>query len=115
MDIAPTAKPAPSTEAAADRQRGPRGQGSIRQRRAGAWEVRMGVIAPDGSTRRVSRVVYGDAAAADRARRDLLAQSATGVPTPWLITLGQLLGLWVEADQPWKPSTLVGNLSLIHI
>jgi integrase len=29
-----------------------------------------------------------------------------------LITVGQLLGLWVEADQPWKPSTLVGNRSL---
>ncbi len=36
------------------------------------------------------------------------------LPSARYLTVGELLPAWLEADQPWKPSTLVGYLSVVR-
>lgn len=77
------------------------------------WEVRVPTgeqVA--GRARQRSYVVHGSAADAAALRVRLVATPS--VPAPAVITVGELLGLWVAADQPWKPSTLVGYTSVVR-
>jgi hypothetical protein len=104
------------------RRRGPRGEGTQRERRPGVWEVRVPTapVPGAGRSRHVSVTVYGtDAdAAAERARllarhRDHPATDGSEpVLPPERVTVGQLLAAWLAADHPWKPSTLTGYRSV---
>jgi integrase len=89
-----------------------RGSGTQRQRRPGVWEVRV-PTAPDpvtGRRRQRSVTVHGTETDAD-ARRVLLL--TTGPRTrPTALTVGDLLELWLEADHPWKPATVVSHRSV---
>lgn len=92
--------------------RRPAGTGSQRERRPGVWEIRV-PVGRDPATRRTlygSVTVYGDRAQADAHRQQLLT---TGVP-PGRLTVADLLIRWLEADQPWKPSTLIGYRSVVR-
>ncbi|MDQ7850991.1 MAG: N-terminal phage integrase SAM-like domain-containing protein, partial [Armatimonadota bacterium] len=77
------------------RKRGPKGMGSIRQRKDGTWEGRYYVSLPDG--RRERRSVYG---ATERevtvAVRRALREADQGLaPAKLGITVGQLLEDWL--------------------
>jgi integrase len=92
--------------------RRPRGSGSIRERRPGVFEVRVAVgMDPAGShTRQRSITVHGTRDDAEAQAAQLVAAAATGRTRPpgRLLALGELLDVWLAADHPWKPSTLVG-------
>ncbi len=38
--------------------------------------------------------------------------TATAVPAPLVITVADILDVWIVADQTWKPSTRVGYRSV---
>ena len=92
----------------------PQGAGSLRERRPGVWEVRV-ATGVDPATRRTlqrSVTVHGTRQDAERRARELTAgRAARQTPPGPLLSLGELLGLWITADHPWKPSTLVGYRS----
>ena len=100
--------------------RGPRGGGTQRERRPGVWEVRI-PLGPDpvtGRTRHRSATVHGTSADATRVRTQLRAERADlagsgSLPPGPLITVGELLGAWLAAGHPWKPSTVVGYRSTV--
>ena len=89
-----------------------RGSGSIRERRPGAFEARVAVgMNPAGShTRQRSITVHGTRDDAEAQAAGLVAAAATGRTRPpgRLLALSELLDVWLAADHPWKPSTLVG-------
>jgi integrase len=89
-----------------------RGSGSIRERRPGVFEVRVavGMDAAGSHTRQRSVTVHGTAADAEAQAARLAADvAARPTRTPArLLALGELLEVWLRADHPWKPSTLVG-------
>lgn len=102
-----------TTEPVPDRRRAARGGGTQRERRPGVWEVRV----PTGQRRggrahQRSYTIYGTHLDAAAARARLVTQPQT--PPPQLITLGELLALWLVADHPWKPSTIVGYRSTVR-
>jgi hypothetical protein len=96
---------------------GRRGRGTMRQRRTGVWEIRaaLGVDPASGHTRQRSITVHGDEAAARQVRADAARLAAfarrrrRGDAT---VTVGELLGLWLDADLGWRPSTAVGYRSI---
>lgn len=96
---------------AADPRRRP-GTGTLRERRPGVWEVRVaaGRDPNTGSTLQRSITVHGCRDDADRVARGLVVPTRR-IPPPSLVTLGDLLPAWLDADQPWKPSTRVGSAS----
>ena len=100
----------------ANRERRPRGTGSLRQRRPGVFELRIaiGVDPVTHRTRQRSITVHGSRAEAETLLAGLLTADRPAVSHPPgpLLTLAELLGAWVEADHPWKPSTLVGYRSV---
>jgi hypothetical protein len=82
------------------------------------WEVRVG-LGPDAVTGRSkvrSLTVHGDRATAERVREQQAAAQLVrerrhaGVR----LTVGELLGIWLDAPHGWKPSTLVGYRSVVH-
>lgn len=94
----------------------PRGDGSVRQRRTGVWEVRV-ALGPDpvsGRSRVRSITVRGDESAAAIARSRWAAEAtlvrARGHARP-AVTLAELLDEWLDADHRWRPSTLAGYRS----
>ncbi len=127
-----TASPVPPPPASI---RGRRGEGTQRERRPGIWEIRI-PIAPDpasGRRRQISLTVTGTVTDAEARRAELLAWhrdrphhldaaapgaggagGAEPLPPPSRVTLGQLLGAWLAADHPWKPSTYVGYRSNVR-
>ena len=56
--------------------------------------------------------VYGSAADAE-ARRGVLVAARARLPGSQF-TLQALLELWLVADHPWKPSTVVGTRSVLR-
>lgn len=56
--------------------------------------------------------MHGSTADAAALRARLVATPA--VPSLAVITVSELLGLWLAADQPWKPSILVGYTSVVR-
>jgi integrase len=100
--------------------RDPRGTGSLRQRRPGVFELRIavGVDPVTHKTRQRSVTVHGTRHDAEQRLSDLRLQGhclsaalVHATPGP-LLTLAELLAAWIEADHPWKPSTLAGYRSV---
>ncbi|WGY01801.1 site-specific integrase [Nocardioides sp. QY071] len=91
-------------------RRRPRGEGTQRERRPGAWEVRVPTDTDPatGRTRHLSVTVHGTEADATAARIRLLAAGHPVTPPPHRVSVGYLLEAWLAADHPWKPSTYVG-------
>ncbi|MHB8594546.1 MAG: tyrosine-type recombinase/integrase [Acidimicrobiales bacterium] len=92
------------------------GNGSLRARRPGVWEIRMAVGVDPVSGRTVQRsfVFHGDAVQA-ALRRDELAHEwaerrAIRRATPFL-TVGELLERWIGAHHDWRPATWIGARS----
>ncbi len=86
-----------------------RGSGSLRHRGADQWEVRVS-LGPDpvsGRSAVHSVTVRGDLVQAQR-QRELLAAQAEAIRAfngPALRTVADLLGVWLQAEHDWKPST----------
>jgi integrase len=86
------------------------GQGSLRQRRPGVFEIRIAVGVDPVSGRTVQRSFWfhGTEADAQERRRELAAQFAAyrsvRRAAPFL-TVGELLERWLAAHHDWKPST----------
>lgn len=101
-------------EAAPGPARRPAGTGSLRQRRPGVYELRVRSQAPSGASCQRSYTLHGTRLEAETELDHLLAlvSEYRSVATPGSITVAQVLGLWLSADQPWKPSTLVGYRSV---
>lgn len=94
----------------------------MRERRPGVWEIRV-CVGRDPVTRRArqrSVTVHGDRVAADRVRAELVGAIALSLrtvpmlPSARLISVGQLMAAWVVADHRWRPSTVVGNRSIVR-
>ena len=94
-----------------------RGAGTQREIRPGVWEIRVPGD-PDPTTGRLGRrsvTVHGTEQDADRARAGLLAPAGpSGLPPGPVLTVGELLPVWLAADHAWKPSTLVGYRSTVR-
>ena len=93
-----------------------RGSGTLRERRPGVFEIRVatGVDPATHRTRQSSYSLRGSRAEAEALLGRLVldrAQRPGGTPGP-LLAVRELLHLWLEADHPWKPSTLVGYRSV---
>jgi len=93
-----------------------RGAGSLRQRRPGAWEVRvsLGTDAVSGRSTVRSLTVHGEHELAEQARDRWAAEAALVRSRRQVrsgINLGELLGAWLAAEHGWRPSTLVGYRS----
>lgn len=100
----------------ANRKRRPHGAGSLRQRRPGVFEIRIavGVDPLTHRTRQRSLTLHGTRQDAEDVLAGLRAEHrppSSATPGP-MLTFAELLGVWVEADHPWKPSTLVGYRSV---
>lgn len=97
--------------------RGAQSTGSIRQRRAGVWEVRI-AVGRDSLTqtpRQRSFTVHGTQADAEAYRDRVLAEAASArLPSARHLLLTQLLQAWLTAEQDWKPSTRVGYRSVVR-
>ena len=90
--------------------------GSLRERRPGVWEIRVAVGADPVTGRTLQRSVTftGSAADAEAYRAELAGEYARRravTRTAPFLTVGELLGRWLVADQAWKPSTRVGYRS----
>jgi integrase len=94
------------------------GQGSVRQRRPGVFEIRVAVGVDPGSGRTVQRSFqfHGSAEEAGERRAELAAQfaeyRAVRRAAPFL-TVGELLERWIGAHHDWRPSTWTGVRSTV--
>ncbi len=78
-------------------------RGSLREKRAGYWEVRIdaGVDRLTGKRVQVSRSVEGSRRDAERVLNTLISKhETTSVGGSTTATLGQLLGAWLEQVEP---------------
>jgi len=97
----------------------PKGTGSLRERRPGVWEIRVaaGSDPVTGRTLQRSIVFRGSAEEAEKYRRELAGEyaerrgAARAAP---MITVGELLERWLQADHPWRPSTAVSYRSNVR-
>ncbi len=80
------------------------------------WEIRVAAGTDPVTGRTIQRSVtfHGTEADARTYSADLAADATTRraitAPAP-LITVAAVLNRWLDADQPWKPSTYVGYRS----
>ena len=88
----------------------------MRQRKPGAWEIRLAASQDPVTGRTLYRSVTfrGDHDDAERYRAELAAEyrarrSITKAAP--MLTVSELLDRWLAADHPWKPSTLIGYRS----
>jgi hypothetical protein len=95
------------------------GQGSLRERRPGVFEIRIAIGVDPVSGRTVQRSFWfhgtaDDADDAEERRRELAAQFAeyrsVRRAAPFL-TVGELLERWLTAQHDWRPSTWTGTRS----
>jgi integrase len=92
------------------------GQGSLRERRPGVFEIRIAIGVDPVSGRTVQRSFWfhGTATDAEERRRELAAQFAEyrsiRRAAPFL-TVGELLERWLAAQHDWRPSTWTGARS----
>ena len=96
-----------------------RGTGSLRERRPGVWEIRVaaGTDPVTGRTLQRSIVFRGSAHEAEKYRRELAGEYAErrGVARAApMVTVGDLLERWLQADHPWRPSTTVSYRSNVR-
>lgn len=86
------------------------GQGSLRERRPGVFEIRIAIGVDPVSGRTVQRSFWfhGSAGDAEERRRELTVQFAEyrsiRRAAPFL-TVGELLERWLAAQHDWRPST----------
>lgn len=115
MNADPVCSPPPPLTPTSPHGVRPGGAGSLRERRPGVWEVRVavGVDPVTRRTRQRSVTVHGDRADAERRCAELVTSLGVTrhVPPGPLLTVGEMLTVWLEADHPWKPSTWVGYRS----
>ena len=89
----------------------------MRERRPGVWEIRIAVGRDPvtGTPRQRSFTVHGPRTEAQAHRLRLFEEMAGArLPSARYLTVAELLPAWLEADQPWKPSTLVGYRSVVR-
>ena len=86
----------------------------MRERRPGTWEIRLaaGTDPTTGRTLQRSVTFHGTRTEADAYRLDLAAarDRLRAGPSP-LLTVGELVDVWLAADHRWKPSTRIGYQS----
>lgn len=90
------------------RRRAKRGQGSIRSRRPGTWEIRITVGSGHEAGRQRSFTHHGDEASARCRKADLLqlyGKRRTILLGPVPTTVGALLDRFLEAPHVWSPTT----------
>jgi integrase len=104
----------------AARLRGGRGNGSIRERSPGVWEIRV-VVGFDmvrGRSVQRSFTVRGDAVFAEQRRRELVEDhGVTRVDFATAgarLTLGELLERFFDAPHLWKPATVVSHRPVVR-
>ena len=81
-------------------KRGPRGSGTVRERKPGYWEVRVPVRAADGRPSQVSRYVTGTRKDAEKLRRKLLDEVDKGHHRQRKKTVGDLFERWFDLVSP---------------
>ncbi|MHB8681434.1 MAG: tyrosine-type recombinase/integrase [Acidimicrobiales bacterium] len=92
------------------------GNGSLRERRTGVWEIRVAVGVDPVSGRTVQRsfAFPGDAAQAELLRQELAGEwaerRAIRRAAPFL-TVGELLERWLVAHHDWRPATWISARS----
>lgn len=92
------------------------GDGSLRERRPGVWEIRVVVGVDPVSGRSVQRsfVFHGQHEQAELRRQELAEQWAERWAirraAPFL-TVGELLERWIAAHHDWRPATWIGARS----
>jgi hypothetical protein len=99
---------------------GRRGDGSVRERKPGVWEIRI-VVGHDTITGRSiqrSFTVHGDVAAAEKRRRELVDQYGV-TRVAWStagarMTLGDLVQKFCDAPHLWKPATYTSHRSVVQ-
>jgi len=102
-----------------DRQRAPRGTGSLRERSPGVWEIRIVVGFDPVRGRSVQRsfTVRGDREHAEARRRELVADvGATRVDataTGARMTVGELLERFLAGSHAWQPATLASHRHVV--
>ena len=90
------------------RRRAERGQGSMRSRRPGTWEIRITVGSGHEAGRQRSFTHHGDEASARCRKADLLqlyGKRRTMLLGPVPTTVGALLDRFLEAPHVWSPTT----------
>jgi integrase len=93
-----------------------KGSGTKRERRPGVWEIRVaaGNDPVTGRTLQRSVTFHGSDADAELYRVELAAEYAARrsiARAAPMLTVGELLNRWSQADHSWKPSTRVGYAS----
>ncbi len=92
------------------------GEGTIRERTPGVWEIRVAVGVDPVSGRTVHRsfAFHGCAEDAQLRRKELAAEwserRAIRRAAPFL-TVGELLERWLSAHHDWRPATWIGARS----
>jgi integrase len=92
------------------------GQGSMRERSPGTWEIRVAVGVDPVSGRTVQRsfAFHGGAEEAQLRRKELAAEwaerRAIRRAAPFL-SVGELLERWLNAHHDWRPATWIGARS----
>ena len=86
-----------------------RGSGTQRQRRPGVREVRVPVVPHPVTGQRRQRSVTVHGTEADATARRVLLATAQPRTQSAPQTVGRLLGVWLEADHPWKPASVVSH------
>lgn len=93
---------------------GRRGDGSIRERRPGVYEIRVatGIDPRSGRTVQRSFTFRGSREDAEARRRELAAEfaehRALRNASPFL-TVGELMDRWTTAPHDWRPATIQGS------
>lgn len=89
-------------------KRGPRGSGTVRERKPGYWEVRVPVRAADGRPTQVSRYVTGTRKDAEKERRKLIDEVDKGHHRQRKKTVGDLFERWFDVLSPDRsPRTVI--------
>ncbi len=97
-----------------------RGNGSIRQRSPGVWEIRVVVGFDAGRGRSVQRsfTVHGDAEFAERRRRELVHDYAVTridfTTAGARLTVAELMQRFFDAPHLWKPATAVSHRPVVQ-
>ncbi len=88
-------------------KRGPRGSGTVRERKPGYWEVRVPVRSVDGRPAQVSRYLTGTRKDAEKVRRTLLEEVDKGHHRQRKKSVGDLFERWFDLVSPDRsPATV---------
>jgi integrase len=99
--------------------RSQRGTGTLRERSPGVWEVRVVIGFDPARSRSIQRsfTVHGDAALAEKARRELVAEYGSARSdikcAASAVTVGELLEGYLGSAQLWKPATVTSHHHMV--